>query len=117
MLAVSCLCVGPTGSGKTLMLRKLQGSHEIDETTSSVPTTGTSLHKIKFKTKTISIREVGGLVAPLWHNYYNGVTKILYVIDASNLCHISAAGVLFYKILTAPELKHAKVNMTIAVYQ
>lgn len=38
------------------------------------------------------VMEIGGSMAPMWNNYLNNVSKILYVIDTSNLCQISAAG-------------------------
>lgn len=46
----------------------------------------------------ITIMEIGGSMAPMWSNYLNNVSKILYVIDTSNLCQISAAGKCSRKI-------------------
>lgn len=40
---VTCLCLGPTGSGKSLLLRRLQNRHVVDNTTSTVPTVGTNI--------------------------------------------------------------------------
>lgn len=34
----------------------------------------------------------------------------MYVVDTSNLCQISAAGVLFYTVLVHPLLQKAKVG-------
>lgn len=48
-------------------------------------------------------------MAPLWNQYYRNVTRIIYVVDASNLCQIAAAGVLLYTVLAEPQLKNAKV--------
>uniref|UniRef100_A0A1B6K8U9 Uncharacterized protein n=1 Tax=Homalodisca liturata TaxID=320908 RepID=A0A1B6K8U9_9HEMI len=39
----TCLCLGPTGSGKSLLLRRLQDRHVVDHTTATVPTVGTNL--------------------------------------------------------------------------
>ncbi|KAF5299563.1 hypothetical protein FQR65_LT09368 [Abscondita terminalis] len=102
------LCLGPTSSGKTLLLKKLQNADQVDETSSSVPTVGTMIFKIKRQNFEFTIRELGGTMAPLWKKYYNGVTKVIYVVDTSNLCQISAAGVLFYEILAHPLLKNTK---------
>lgn len=41
----------------------------------------------------IQIREIGGTMAPMWKNYLTDVDKIMYVVDTSNLCQISAAGI------------------------
>lgn len=35
--------------------------------------------------------------------------KVIYVVDASNLCQISAAGVLLYSLLVEPKLQHVKI--------
>lgn len=105
------LCLGPTGSGKSLLLKKLQNVNSVDKTTPSVSTVGTNIFDIKFEDGSqISVRELGGLMAPLWKNYFCNVNKIVYVVDASNLCQISAAGVLFYTILVNPQLKLTKVG-------
>lgn len=106
------LCLGATNSGKTLLLRKLQGRARINETVSSVPTVGSSIYKLKLHTGAmILIRELGGSIAPLWHHYYKYLKKIIFVVDASNLCQISASGVLLYTILTEPNLQHTEVML------
>lgn len=105
------LCLGPTGGGKTLLLKKLQNVDNVDRTTPSVSTIGTNLFDIKFSNGTqVSVRELGGMMAPLWKNYFSNINKVIYVVDASNLCQISAAGVLLYTILVHPALKLAKVG-------
>lgn len=117
------ICLGPTGSGKTLLLRKLQNENSVDNTTTSVPTVGTDIVLIKWKRKVgengteveseTKIRELGGTMAPLWSKYLHGVTKLLYVVDTSNLCQISAAGVLLYTMLSHPGLQKTKVTINI----
>lgn len=116
----TCLCLGPKQSGKTHLLSSLQTSGCITNVSHSVQTIGTNIFTIKLpdnakqsssstsgaKQKTassagfrrsmkkpgITIMEIGGSMAPMWSNYLNNVSKILYVIDTSNLCQISAAG-------------------------
>lgn len=46
----------------------------------------------KTLSKSIQVLEIGGTMAPMWRQYFNDVTKIIYVVDTSNLCQISAAG-------------------------
>lgn len=106
-----CLCLGPTGSGKTLLLKKLQNKEVIDITSDPTPTVGVNLFNIILgePPREITIREVGGAMAPIWRNYYPGVKQVIYVVDTSNLCQISAAGTMFYGILADPLLKKAKV--------
>lgn len=105
-----CLCLGPTGSGKTLLLKKLQNQDTVDTMSSTVPTVGTNLVTVRFgNQKETTIREVGGVMAPIWKSYYSGIQKFMYIVDASNLCQIAAAGVLLYTILAEPCLQKAKV--------
>lgn len=114
-----CLCLGPKHAGKTHLLTSLQSPGSITNVSHSVPTIGTNIFTIKLpdsvkatsstantgnndkskssarrsgKNPTITIMEIGGEMAPMWTNYLQNVTKVLYVIDTSNLCQISAAG-------------------------
>ncbi|KAJ0180856.1 hypothetical protein K1T71_002941 [Dendrolimus kikuchii] len=116
---ISVLCLGPKGSGKTTLLKKLQDAEGIDNTYSPVPTIGTNIYDIYYTNKSgkkqmLSIREVGGEMAPLWSNYLDGVEKIIYVVDTSNLCQISAAAVLLYTLLAEPRLKNAKFILVLS---
>lgn len=112
----SILCLGPKGSGKTLLLKKLKQRNSVDETSCTIPTTGLNVTNLKYLDKASGtfkeyiIRELGGSMAPIWHKYYNGVKKVIYVLDASNLCQISAAGILLYTILADPQLMNAQVT-------
>lgn len=78
---IPVLCLGPKGSGKTTLLKKLQKAEGIDNTYSPVPTIGTNIYDVYYtnkhgKKQMLSIREVGGEMAPLWHNYLDGVEKV-----------------------------------------
>lgn len=104
------LCLGPKGSGKTLLLKKLQNINSVDNTTTSVPTIGTNMFSIRINDVQHEVRELGGEMAPIWSKYFAYIKKVIYVVDTSNLCQISATGVLFYTILAHPALKSAKVD-------
>ncbi|KAJ6600716.1 ADP-ribosylation factor-like protein 16 [Pseudolycoriella hygida] len=119
---MTVLCLGPKYAGKTHLLTKLTRSQLGENVTSPhiVPTIGTNIFSIKLpaRQKTTSkqksnvyvqVREVGGTMAPMWKNYFGDVKKLMYVVDTSNLCQISAAGVLLYSLLADPRLQHAKV--------
>ncbi|XP_013187937.1 uncharacterized protein LOC106132911 isoform X1 [Amyelois transitella] len=116
---ISVLCLGPKGSGKTTLLKKLQNAEGIDYTYSPVPTIGTNIYDVHYfnkhgKKQVLSVREVGGEMAPLWGNYLDGVEKIIYVVDTSNLCQISAAAVLLYTLLAEPRLRTAKFILVLS---
>uniref|UniRef100_A0A1B6FG25 ADP-ribosylation factor-like protein 16 n=2 Tax=Cuerna arida TaxID=1464854 RepID=A0A1B6FG25_9HEMI len=111
----TCLCLGPAGSGKSLLLRRLQDRHVVDHTTATVPTVGTNLVTVPLPDHTqVTIRELGGSMAPLWHHYFQNISRVMFVVDASNLCQIAAAGVLLYTILSEPQLQNVKVLMVLA---
>lgn len=59
-------------------------------------TAGSGSFRRSKKKRCITVMEIGGSMAPMWSNYLNNVSKILYVIDTSNLCQISAAGRNFF---------------------
>ncbi|KAH8266476.1 hypothetical protein KR044_003855, partial [Drosophila immigrans] len=140
--AMSCICLGPKRAGKTHLLKALQEPDSIDETSYSMPTIGTGIYRIHFPEKSshsdkprppadaaaaqaaplskhapkfIQVLEIGGSMAPLWRQsqYFEDVKKLIYVVDASNLCQISAAGVLFYSILTEPRLQKVKILLVL----
>ncbi|CAH0405678.1 unnamed protein product [Chilo suppressalis] len=82
-IKIKVLCLGPKGSGKTTLLKKLQGAEGIDNTYSPVPTIGTNIYDIHYlnkhgKKQTVTVREVGGEMAPLWSNYLDGIKKVGY---------------------------------------
>lgn len=102
---MTVLCLGPKGSGKTLLLNTLQDSDQVNDTSHSIQTIGTNIFTLKLPVSSseskksagsikryVQVRELGGSIAPMWKNYYDDVEKIIYVIDTSNLCQISAAG-------------------------
>ncbi|XP_066599766.1 ADP-ribosylation factor-like protein 16 [Prorops nasuta] len=109
-----CLCIGPAKSGKSLLMKRLQGD-EIDEATHTVTTNGINLFTVKSSSEQFDmvIREIGGSMAPIWKHYFDKVYKIIYVLDTSNLCQISAAGVLLYSILVEPRLRNIKVALVL----
>ncbi|KAL4713561.1 hypothetical protein ACJJTC_006149 [Scirpophaga incertulas] len=116
---ITVLCLGPKGSGKTTLLKKLQGAEGIDNTYSPVPTVGTNIYDVPCLTKqgrktTVCIREVGGEMAPLWGSYLDGIEKVIFVVDTSNLCQISEAAVLLYTLLAEPRLKNSKFILVLS---
>lgn len=67
-------------------------STAISSNTAKSKAIGNANIRRSMKNPTVTVMEIGGSMAPMWSNYLNNVSKILYVIDTSNLCQISAAG-------------------------
>lgn len=89
--------------GTNIFTVKLSDSSTQKQPNASSASTATTSHTGKakagnanirrsMKNPTVTVMEIGGSMAPMWSNYLNNVSKILYVIDTSNLCQISAAG-------------------------
>ena len=106
------LCVGPTGSGKSLLLKRLQNIDlkikNYSEIPSTVTTVGTNIIYIKSKTKTIELEEVGGSMAPIWDQYYSDSQAIIYAIDSTDLSQIGESCVQLFKMISDPKVKHIK---------
>lgn len=104
------LCVGPEGTGKTLLLRRLLNLTKPDISLTTVPTVGVNIVTLREKDMLpIDIRELGGIMAPIWHNYYAGVRKVIYVMDAVNLTQLGEATLRLMDLLEDPKLQGAKV--------
>lgn len=71
-----CLCLGPFKSGKTLLMKSLQGD-EIDDATYTVATNGINLFTVKNGTGEFDmvIKEIGGSMAPIWKHYFDKVSQ------------------------------------------
>ncbi|XP_055617137.1 ADP-ribosylation factor-like protein 16 isoform X2 [Toxorhynchites rutilus septentrionalis] len=106
---MSYLCLGPISAGKTLLLTCLQNPDSVNFTSHSVSSV------VARKREIVQVREVGGCLAPIWRDYLNKpVERIIYVVDTSNLCQISAAGVLLYSMLAEPRLQKAKFLLVLS---
>ena len=116
-----CLVIGPEGTGKTLLLRKLQalcvqegkrGSKKrstADEHEGVLPTmatVGTNVEELRLgKNLVCTLREFGGSMAPLWSSAYADCHMVVYVVDISRPAQISASTVLLLEVLAAEALK------------
>lgn len=120
-----CLFLGPEGTGKTMLLKKLKlltnkkppkgtskAAGEPGDTPSSpavlptIPTVGTNVEDLTLgKNLVCVLKEYGGSMAPVWGSAYASCQMVVYVIDTSNLTQISAATVLLVEVLSADALK------------
>ncbi|XP_053424063.1 ADP-ribosylation factor-like protein 16 isoform X1 [Nycticebus coucang] len=137
-----CLLLGPTGVGKTLLVKRLQklssrdGTGDLGEPPPTRPTVGTNLTDITVQRK-ITIRELGGCMGPIWSSYYGNCHSLLLSVSCMHLLGLLSAEqlakasvlILFNKIdlpcyMTIEEIKSlmklpdiiacAKQNITMA---
>ena len=122
-----CLVLGPEGTGKTLLLEKLcsqvgqkgrgrrgaatrdasSGAGLLGGVDPTIPTTGTNVKELKFdKRLSCSLREHGGIMAPVWNTAYGNCHMVAYVVDTSRPTQISAATVLLLELFSSEALKN-----------
>lgn len=80
-----CLCLGPIKSGKTFLMKRLQGD-KIDYATHTISTNGINLFTIKNDTGEfdILIKEIGGSMAPIWKHYFDKVNFFIKVLNLNS---------------------------------
>ncbi|XP_026882593.2 ADP-ribosylation factor-like protein 16 isoform X2 [Electrophorus electricus] len=112
-----CLLLGATGVGKTLLLKRLQicqrkvpaNLTDLGEPPSTLPTVGTNLTDLTLRKRSLTIRELGGCMGPIWPSYYTDCTTVIYMVDSANITQISASCVQLLNVLAAEPLQTASV--------
>ncbi|XP_070581262.1 ADP-ribosylation factor-like protein 16 [Ptychodera flava] len=111
-----CLLVGTTGVGKTLLLKRLQhcsnkGSFsEVNEAPATIPTVGTNLVNVNIgKKNDVTIRELGGCMGPIWHNYYKDCSVLMFMIDMANPCQVASSCIQLLTVLSHEQLQNVSV--------
>ena len=116
------LVLGPQGTGKSLLLKKLKSvsgekrASDLGKTNSAnetareilptLPTAGCAVEEVRLgKNETCLVKEFGGSMAPVWSTAYSECDLVVYVIDSSNSTQISAATMLLVEMLGHPALK------------
>jgi signal recognition particle receptor subunit beta len=116
------LLLGTSSSGKTVLVRQLRQlcqkttkkkrKHNPNNTDASTavnfntkPTVGVELDTLIIdKRTTITIREVGSPMAPMWSAFHGGCSALLFLIDTSDLC-IPEAAVELWHTLNSKQLQ------------
>jgi len=111
-----CLLLGPSGVGKTLLLKRMQtcsmkGSYSaVEELPPTIPTVGTNLVNIATQRKhEVIVRELGGAMAPIWKSYFADCNALIMMMDVSNRAQLAASCMQFYEILTHEALQKCHI--------
>lgn len=118
---MECLLIGAERSGKSSLLKRLKwlSQQQLHKTKKSVkaspfptapatvPTVGTNIESLEVDAKRkVTIRELGGAMAPIWAESYEECRCVIFVIDRSNPMHLSASTILLLEALAASALKN-----------
>ena len=109
----SVLMVGCEGSGKTLLCRQLERCTKLGDKRAppppvdavTQPSVGVEMLDLTHRRKSITVREVGGVMQPVWHRYFDACTAVVLVADCSSTAAAAAAGVEWYNLLVAASLR------------
>ncbi|KAL6756130.1 ADP-ribosylation factor family-domain-containing protein [Haematococcus lacustris] len=107
------LILGLEGSGKSLLVRRLQGLHGVTppgrQPAETMPTMGTEVTTISTGTKAtgrkLRLRELGGSMSPIWPDYFSACRAVIFVVDLADAANLAPAAVELYELLQHPDLK------------
>ncbi|XP_010728724.2 ADP-ribosylation factor-like protein 16 [Larimichthys crocea] len=114
MSGKTCLLLGATGVGKTLLLKRLHklslhGFGELGAPPSTLPTVGTNLTDLTLKKKKVTLRELGGCMGPIWPSYFTDCSSVIFMVDSANIAQISSSCIQLLSILSAEPLHGVSV--------
>ena len=101
------LLIGCEGAGKTLLCRQLERHCSSASTAAPLvdartqPSVGVELVSLLHAGMHFSLREVGGVMQPVWHRYFEGCAAVILVADSSTMAATSSAGVEWYNLLAS----------------
>ena len=103
------LLVGCEGSGKTLLARHLQRMCDKDVEAGldvrTKPSVGTELSHLAHKRRAFTLREVGGIMLPLWPRYFDACNALVFVADTSDAAASGGAVIEWYNLLADARLQ------------
>jgi len=104
------ICVGATSAGKSFLLSALcDPSFERDSCL--VPTVGINLFTLNIDSRTsATIRELGGALCAVWSSYIASETKLIFVVDSSNIASISLVATKLTECIAHLEENSAREN-------
>ncbi|KAM3921398.1 ADP-ribosylation factor-like protein 16 [Leptodactylus fuscus] len=109
-----CLVLGPSGVGKTLLMKRLlklctKDSADLGDVPPTQPTVGTNLTDLTIHRTRVTVREVGGSMVPIWPSYYQDCQAVVFIADAANPNQVSASCIQLLSVLSAPALSTVSV--------
>jgi len=104
------ICVGAVSAGKSFLLSALcDPSFEHDSYI--VPTVGVNIFTLNIDSRThATIRELGGALCAVWSSYIASETKLIFVVDSSDIASIALVATKLTECVTLLEDNSAREN-------
>ncbi|XP_053347482.1 ADP-ribosylation factor-like protein 16 isoform X2 [Clarias gariepinus] len=81
----------------------------LGEPPATLPTVGTNLTDLTLKKRSVTVRELGGCMGPIWPSYFRDCTSVIFMIDSANITQISSSCIQLLSVLLAEPLHSASV--------
>jgi signal recognition particle receptor subunit beta len=120
------LIIGTSASGKTILVRQLRQlttsskkkKKKSDDDTGisfqTKPTVGVELDTITVnKQLTVTLREVGSPMAPMWSAFHQGCSGIIYLVDSSNHSMLPEAAVELWHTMASENVQQKPLLIAI----
>ena len=114
------LFMGPKGSGKSLLLRRLQTLSDaktltpFDPIPLTKPTEGIEANSFKFRGMNFLFKELGGGSIGEWDSHARAPKAIVYVFDAADFTRLASNIVWLNELLTSHPLEQKPVLIVLA---
>ena len=106
-------CVGVESAGKSFLLSSLCDP-SFNQDAYLVPTVGINIFTLNTDSRTTTtIRELGGALCAVWFSYIASETKLIFVIDSSDLGSIALVATKLTECVALLEENSAKENKVI----
>ncbi|XP_078736293.1 ADP-ribosylation factor-like protein 16 isoform X2 [Lampetra fluviatilis] len=66
---------------------------------------GTNLVDVSVGKRRLTLRELGGTMAPIWDSYYKHSAAVIFVVDVANPRQLASAGVQLWEVLAHEEVR------------
>ena len=114
------LFMGPQGSGKTLLLKRLQTLTDekkltpFDQIPNTNSTNGLETTNFKFRGVNFAFKELGGSSISEWETHAKSAKVIIYVFDAADLTKTATNIVWLHELLTCQSIESKPIMILLS---
>jgi len=104
------ICVGAVSAGKSFLLSALCDP-SFQQDSYIVPTVGVNIFTLNIDSRTCAtIRELGGALCAVWSSYIASETKLIFVVDSSDIASIALVATKLTECAALLEENSAREN-------